>query len=143
MSDTADRFAVEPSLSNNFAWIRTRLAIERTFMAWIRTAISLIAFGFTIVQFFQRFQGVAGFNGREMRPQAPRDLGLTLIGAGILALGISIYQYRRSLRYLWLPQFRAIAGFSEHQHRTPAMMVAVLLILIGIFALLSVFFRIM
>ena len=30
---------------------RTRLAYERTLMAWVRTATSLISFGFTIYKF--------------------------------------------------------------------------------------------
>ncbi|BBX71585.1 YidH family protein [Mycolicibacterium psychrotolerans] len=32
---------------------RTHLAEERTLMAWVRTATSLIAFGFTIYQVFR------------------------------------------------------------------------------------------
>jgi putative membrane protein len=32
---------------------RTNLAQERTIMAWVRTATSLISFGFTIYKFFQ------------------------------------------------------------------------------------------
>src|SRR5262249_10168324 len=35
----AGRFTVEPTASNHFAWLNTRLAIERTFMAWIRTSV--------------------------------------------------------------------------------------------------------
>jgi putative membrane protein len=143
MSDDAHRFSVEPSASNNFAWIRTRLSIERTFMAWIRTAISMIGFGFTIVQFFQRLQNSVTADGQTMRPEAPRDLGLALIGSGILSLGISIFQYRRSLHYLWQKEFQAIAGFAEKPSRTPAMMVAIVLVLIGIFAFVSVVFHIM
>jgi putative membrane protein len=142
MSDAARRFTVEPSASNNFSWIRTRLSIERTFMAWIRTAISLIGFGFTIVQFFQRLQ-TTPINGHAMRPEAPRDLGLALIGSGILALGISIFQYQRGIHYLWEKQFQAIAGFSEQRGHSPALAVAVVLVLIGLFAFISVFFHIM
>ena len=40
--DTSTRLAIQ----------RTRLASERTLMAWIRTATSLIGFGFTIFKFF-------------------------------------------------------------------------------------------
>jgi putative membrane protein len=32
---------------------RTWLAHERTLMAWVRTATSMISFGFTIYKFFQ------------------------------------------------------------------------------------------
>jgi putative membrane protein len=137
------RFDVQPSVSNHFAWIRTRLGIERTFMAWMRTAVSLIGFGFTIVQFFQRLQGMEASNGRQMRPEAPRELGLALIAAGVGALIISTWQYRQMLHYLWRDQFRDIAGFDEKSHRTPAFLAAVILSFIGVFAFVSVFFRFM
>jgi putative membrane protein len=134
------RFTVDINVSNHFAWYRTREALERTFMAWIRTAISLIGFGFTIVQFLQRVQEM-GSPARVLHPQAPRDFGLALIGAGIAALAIATLQYQAQIHYLWQPDLRAIAGLDEHPHRTPAMFIAVLLMLIGIFAFVSVFFR--
>ena len=40
--DTGTRLALD----------RTHLAHERTLMAWVRTATSLISFGFTIYKFF-------------------------------------------------------------------------------------------
>ena len=40
---------------SHFAWLRTRLAVERTMMAYLRTAVSLIGFGFAIFQFFYKF----------------------------------------------------------------------------------------
>ena len=39
--------------SNELAMERTWLAHERTLMAWVRTAASMISFGFTIYKFFQ------------------------------------------------------------------------------------------
>jgi len=39
--------------TNALALERTRLAHDRTMMAWIRTATSLISFGFTIHKFFE------------------------------------------------------------------------------------------
>lgn len=139
----ASRFDVEPSVNNHFAWLRTRLGIERTFMAWIRTAVSLIGFGFTIVQFFQRLQGMDATNGRQMRPETPRDLGLALIATGIGALLISSWQYRQQLNYLWSAPYASIAGVSDKAHRTPAFAAAMVLILIGVAAFVSVFFRFM
>jgi putative membrane protein len=137
------RFDVQPSVSNHFAWIRTRLGLERTFLAWIRTGVSLIGFGFTIVQFFQRLQGMPAVHGRVMSAEVPRNLGLALIGAGIGALVISMLQYHAQLKYLWNPQFASIAGFDEKPHRTPAFIAAGTLLLIGIAAFVSVFFRFM
>ena len=39
---------------------RTRLSADRTLMSVIRTALSLISFGFTIYQVFQKLQGEEG-----------------------------------------------------------------------------------
>lgn len=52
----ANRFEVRVTADSHFAWLRTRLAVERTMMSWLRTAVSLIGFGFAIVQFFERLE---------------------------------------------------------------------------------------
>ena len=54
------RFEVKATASDHFSWLRTRLSVERTMMSWVRTAIALIGFGFTIVQFFERMQEMPG-----------------------------------------------------------------------------------
>ena len=41
------------NLNNELAKMRTRDAADRTLMAWTRTAISLIGFGFAIAQAFE------------------------------------------------------------------------------------------
>jgi putative membrane protein len=119
------------------------LGIERTFLAWIRTAASLIGFGFTIVQFFQRLQGMEASHGRTMSQEMPRNLGLALIAAGVGSLIISAFQYRGLLHYLWSAPFAQVAGVSEKPHWTPAFVSAVVLMAIGIAAFVSVFFRFM
>ena len=58
------------------------MSLERTLMSWVRTAVSLIGFGFTIVQFFERFQDMTGV-APAVRPEAPRYFGLALILAGL------------------------------------------------------------
>lgn len=110
-------------------------------MAWIRTAVSLISFGFTIVQFFQRFSQMQDPAARPISPGAPRILGLALIGAGLFILIVSSWQYRQAVRYMWQPEFRVIAGLGERPHRTPTFFAALVLMLIGLFAFLSVFVR--
>jgi putative membrane protein len=57
---SAGRFEVRVTADSHFSWIRTRLSLERTMMSWIRTAVSLIGFGFAIVQFFKRLQQMPG-----------------------------------------------------------------------------------
>ena len=114
-------------------------------MAWVRTGVALIGFGFTIVQFFQRLGGIEGV-APARRPQAPRYLGLALIGAGLLALIISGCQYRRLVRYLWSPQFRPIAGIGSNHLKSiyaqaPILAVVIVVTAIGIFAFFAVLLR--
>ncbi len=131
---------VRATASDHFAWLRTRLSFERTLMAWVRTAVSLIGFGFTIVQFFDRLGTMPGAAAARFS-DAPRYFGLMLIGCGIGALVISIWQYRFGLRYLWSGTFTAIAGLESERRQTPLLAVSIVLILVGLFAFFSVFLR--
>lgn len=102
-------------VNTHFAWMRTRLSIDRTFLAWTRTATSLIGFGFTIYQFLDKIElGAAP----RFKPDTPRNFGLAFIATGLLAMAIGWWQHQREIRYLgseeytdvgWrpgLPQFR-------------------------------------
>lgn len=131
-----ERFALRVTADSHFAWLRTRLAIERTFLAWVRTAAALIGFGFTIVQFFERLQSAQATP--VLWPEAPRYLGLSLILAGVLALGISTLQYRSLIRYLWSENFAPLAGVRQGGFMPASIIVAMLLLLIGICAALAV-----
>lgn len=136
----ASRFEVRVTADSHLAWIRTRLAVERTMMAWLRTAVSLIGFGFAIVQFFERFKQMPG--GRPaLVPYAPKYLGLSLIVCGVLALVISIWQYWWTVHYMWSATFAPIAGMKQEGMQSPVIAVAVLLVLIGLFAFAAVLLR--
>jgi putative membrane protein len=136
----ADRFEVRITADSHFAWLRTRASIERTLMSWIRTAVSLIGFGFTIVQFFERMQELPGVNP-ALHPAAPRYLGLALISCGILALIVSVWQYHWTIRYLWSGSFAPLAGMTKEGLQTPLYAVSFALILIGVFAFGAVLLR--
>jgi len=141
MNKPDDRFDVSATASSHFAWLRTRMALERTLMAWARTSVSLIGFGFTIVQFFQRVQTSAASSVPVLMPDAPRNFGLALIGAEILGLVVSLWQYHQGLHYLWSSEFRAVAGVEKKRVTTPIIWVSLLLILVGVFAFLVVLFH--
>ena len=136
----AARFEVRASASDHFAWVRTRLTLERTIMSWLRTAVALIGFGFAIVQYLEHLQQMPGARAAYL-PGAPRYLGLALISCGILALLVSIWQYWWGIRYLWGEPFTPIAGFTKEGMQTPVIAVAILLIFIGLFAFFAVLLR--
>jgi putative membrane protein len=124
----------------HFAWLRTRLALERTLMSWMRTATALIGFGFSIVQFFERLSHMDGFKPAR-DPNLARYLGLMLILLGSVSLAVAMVQYRGLVRYLEGEPFSAIAGRAKSAWRTPTPFAASLLVLVGIIAVASVLVR--
>jgi putative membrane protein len=134
------RFDVRPTVETHFSWLRTRMSTERTLMSWVRTATALIGFGFTIVQFFERFRTTAGV-APAVLPEAPRYLGLGLIGAGTIGLIIAAWEYRWLLRYLQGTEFTPVARVRGGPGHTPILGVTLVLILIGIFAFFAVLLR--
>ena len=137
---STSRFEVKVTADSHFAWVRTRLSIERTMMSWQRTAVALIGFGFAIVQYLEHLQQVPGARAAYL-PDAPRYLGLALIACGILALAISLWQYWWAIRYLWGEPYTPLAGVSKKGKQTPVMAVGIVLILIGLFAFFAVLLR--
>jgi putative membrane protein len=136
----AGRFDVRPTASDHFAWLRTRLSVERTMMAWLRTATALIGFGFAIVQYLNHLTQMPQARSAFL-PSAPEYLGMSLIACGVLALIVSIWQYRWTVRYLWGEPYAAIAGITKEGKQSPVLAIAILLILIGLFAFLAVLLR--
>jgi len=134
------RFEVHVTAESHFAWLRTRLAVERTMMAYLRTAVSLIGFGFAIVQFFVNVHQVPGDTNARF-PDAAWYLGLALIACGILAAAFSVVEYRWTLRYLWSGSYAAIAGMTGEGKLTPLYALSSVLILIGTFAFFAVLLR--
>jgi len=116
---------------------RNRLALERTLMAWTRTSTSLIAFGFTIYQFFQKLKDA----GTIQHDNAPRRFGtaLVVLGVALLIGGIGYHvAYMRDLRRT-REQMR-VEGLVHAETTFPvslSLIVAVLLLLLGVLAGIS------
>jgi putative membrane protein len=136
----AERFEVRVTADSHFSWIRTRLSLERTMMSWLRTGVALIGFGFALVQYLSHLGQMPGAREAYL-PDAPRYLGLALIFCGIASLVIAIWQYRWTLNYLWSGAYSPIAGAKEEGMQTPVLAVAVLLVIIGVFAFFAVLLR--
>lgn len=131
---------VHVAVSDHFGWLRTRFAVERTLMAWLRTGSALIGFGFTIVEVLQRMQSQAP-QKPVLLPEAPRDLGLALIGSGILGIAIALWQYRMVNDYLWSSEFRAIAGVGGKPRHSPLVIISLLMGFVGVIAFATILFR--
>ena len=126
-----DRGTVLAEERTDLALQRTIIAGERTLMAWIRTALSMIGFGFSIFKFFQYMpEEIAAGNIR--RPQAPRNLGLTLIALGTLALAAATWQHRNFLKKI---------GSQTRHGWSVSLVVAIFVILIGILTFYGVLLR--
>jgi putative membrane protein len=108
--------------------------------SWVVTAITLIGFGFTIVLLFDELGRFTGTTP-PVRPLAPYQFGLLLIGAGVGALVAAGWQYRAVLAYLRQRDFDAIAGPAQRQAQTLVYGVTITTIFIGVFAFLAVAVR--
>ena len=127
-----DRGPILAEERTDLALQRTVIAMERTLMAWIRTALSMIGFGFSIYKFFQYLpEEIAAGNIR--RPQAPRNLGLSLIALGTLALMAAAWQHRNFLNEIGASRGRHVWSVS--------FVVALCVILIGLLTFYGVLLR--
>jgi putative membrane protein len=50
----------KPSITNELARERNRAAADRTLMAWIRTALAMIGFGFGVGKLYDALEKAAG-----------------------------------------------------------------------------------
>ena len=116
--------------STILAIARTRAAYERTMMAWIRTATSLITFGFTIYKFFQ-----LEIPHQEERKYlvGSRQFALMLVCIGLVSLLLATLEYRTNIR--------ALRAEVTDDRRSLAVIVAALMSGLGLIALLLIIFR--
>jgi uncharacterized membrane protein YidH (DUF202 family) len=138
MTETPVPFEVEPSAGNQMAWMNTIFGLQRTLMAAQRTAVTLIAFGFTLAQLFQGLRGQVPPRLLALGPHIPRDVGLLMIAGGIGSLALFTWQYHRAVNYLGNGPFAAISlrpGLPLHQL---SCIVAYCIMVIGALAFASV-----
>lgn len=131
------------SRRTSLAFQRTRMAADRTMMAVIRTSLSLISFGFTI---FKVIQGMQSSKLIELSDHAARNFGVTLVLLGMAALIAGIVYQLRLMSGLRSQRAQLAAAGSLHtDDEFPSsfnLVLAVLLLLVGAFAILSMVFRI-
>lgn len=121
---------------------RTRMSADRTLMSVMRTSLSLIGFGFTIFQFFRKLSQ----SGTISADRAARNFGIALVLLGIAMLLVGIaYHVRFMLGLRRTREEMKAEGLVHAQSEFPAslsLIVAVLLLCLGIFAVVSMTFGI-
>jgi uncharacterized membrane protein YidH (DUF202 family) len=125
-----DEASPEKSITIQFARERSREAAERTLMAWIRTALALIGFGFTIAKFHDYLEQSALMAAIDPIHSA-LVFGGSFIAIGVFGLIAAIVQHWRILRRL------ESDVFIYAQPRRLPMFVAILIVLIGLFGLMA------
>jgi putative membrane protein len=72
------------------------MAADRTLMAWIRTALSMLSFGFTIYKFLETIAGERPL----AHPDSPQQVGIFLTGLGTASMVLGTLSYWATLRDL-------------------------------------------
>jgi inner membrane protein YidH len=122
----------QKSITNELAKERSREAADRTLMAWIRTALSLIGFGFAIASFRDILLEGGLIKNPHKEFNGALVFGLSFVSLGVLGLLAATLQHWNILQHLKQDDF-SYTGF-----RPLAFVTAILLMLIGLFAFIAV-----
>lgn len=91
------------------------MAAERTFLAWIRTGIAVMAFGFVVARFGVFLREVVVVGGASPAPAGQSSgislwLGLGLITTGVMTCVISAIRHTRYIAAIDDGRFRQVFG---------------------------------
>ena len=76
-------------------------ANERTYLAWLRTALALIAFGFMLERFdlfLQMFAKTVGEEKMQHTSSVGRDAGIGMVAMGMLVILLSTGRFASSVK---------------------------------------------
>jgi len=83
--------------------LQVHMANERTFLAWIRTSIGIMAFGFVVEKFALFIEKISYFLGKTQLPEVPPHpsigyssiFGIILVAMGALMGVLSFVRYKK------------------------------------------------
>ena len=128
-----EKSANELSLDRtDLATKRNIMAADRSLMAWIRTALSMISFGFTIYKLLEGFQK----SGADLaNASSPRNMGLFLTGMGTASMVLGTVEY-------WL-RLRDLQGYKTFDIWRPCFIMALVMSVFGLFMFVAIISRVL
>jgi putative membrane protein len=115
-----------PVLPHDLSVINTVMACDRTLMSWIRTALSMLTFGFTIYKFLESLAQ----QGMLTRTESPQRVGLGLCAMGAVAILLGTYGYWTTLKDL--------NRVGEFRLGRPVLVMALIMCVASIFMLIGI-----
>jgi len=115
------------TLADHLARQRNRDAAERTLMAWIRTCLSLISFGFGLDKIVTAIRSGVADPG-PLNGWGVRLISLAFVLTGVVAMLAATQQHRRALKRLLREEF------TYREEPSIANATALMLTLIGVAA---------
>lgn len=91
------------------------MAAERTFLAWIRTGIAFMGFGFVVARFGLFLREIAASNNMTVARHDKSfslPVGIALIVAGIMVILIAAIRHRRCIKALDRGQLKPAHGLT-------------------------------
>lgn len=92
--DGIDREKVSKGIHNR----RVHMANERTFLAWVRTSVAVMAFGFVVEKFSLFVRQMGYYLGKEITPP-PQGysslIGIILVGLGVVMGVLAFIRYKK------------------------------------------------